>query len=300
MRDGYEKFVEAGIKLYAISYDDSEAVSAFAENQAIPYPLLADVDSRVIRDFGVLNDSIDPSDAMLYGMPYPGVFVCDGEGVVTGKIFHESYKMRDSAEVLVDLCLGRAQLDDPAWIETRDDDEVTVTAAVQGGTGSLRQGIVRHLVIRFELAEGLHVYAEPAPGGMVPLAITLDGPPGLVFDAPRLPETKPLHLSSMNVDLEVWDTSFDVQVPFYAVGELQSETRPLDRESAVLAVELRFQACDDSICLLPRREAFEIELPLEVIDVPNIPVHTGHGQREGGFDGMPHLRRLIARKSGNG
>ena len=298
MRDGFQKFEAAGIKLYAISYDDAEAIATFAKDQHIPYPLISDVDSTAIRDFGVLNDSIDPSDPMLYGMPYPGVFVCDGDGIVTGKIFHESYKMRDSAEILVDLCRGRAQLDDAAWAEARETDEVRVTAAVQGGNGSLRQGVVRHLIVRFELRDGLHLYGAPAPDGMVPLTFELDGPPGLVFQTPRLPATETLHLDALGIDLEVWHDSFDVHIPFYAVGELASETRPLDRDSAPIEIRVAFQACDDSTCLLPRSESFHLELPLDVIDVPNIPVHTGHGQREAGFDGMPHLRRLLARKGG--
>jgi len=83
----------------------------FAERQRIPFPLLSDVDSEVIRRYGVLNDQLDESDGMLYGIPYPGVFVTDEHGVVITKIFHDSYKKRDSPELLIDAALGRVQLD---------------------------------------------------------------------------------------------------------------------------------------------------------------------------------------------
>jgi hypothetical protein len=63
-----------------------------------------------------------------------------------------------------------------------------------------------------------------------------------------------------------------------------------------LEVSVRYQACDDQNCLLPRTEEFSIEVPLDVIDVPAVRIHMGHGQREAKFDGMPHVRRLLLRK----
>ena len=34
--------------------------------------MLSDIDSAVIRAYGILNDQVDPGDAFLYGIPYPG------------------------------------------------------------------------------------------------------------------------------------------------------------------------------------------------------------------------------------
>ena len=85
MRDAYEKFEAAGIKLYAISYDDQPALAEFANKQRIPFPLLSDVTSRVIGDYGLLNEQIEPGDALLYGIPYPGSYVTDENGVVVAK-----------------------------------------------------------------------------------------------------------------------------------------------------------------------------------------------------------------------
>jgi len=271
-------------------------LAEFSAKQRIPYPLLSDVDSAVIRRYGILNDRIEPGDAMLYGIPYPGVFVCDGDDVVVSKFFHDSYKKRDSAEILIDAALGRVVLDESAPHVSAGDDEVRITATVHGGSGSIRQGVIRHAVLRFALKDGLHLYGRPVPEGMVPLEIRPSGPPGLVFEAPLWPPTHVLRLEDMGLDLQVWEGTFDVRIPFYAVGDLASETRPLDRESAPMSLEVRYQACDDHTCLLPRTETFSLELPLDVIDVPSIGLHTGHGQREGSYDGTPHLRRLFWRK----
>ena len=37
-------------------------------------------------------------------------------------------------------------------------------------------------------------------------------------------------------------------------------------------------------------------LDTDVVDVPNLGLHIGHGQREGKYDSMPAMRRLIWRK----
>lgn len=262
---------------------------------------MSDVDSDVIRQFGILNDQVKPGDLILYGIPYPGVFMTDSDGVVVGKSFHGSYKIRDSPEVLIDAALGRVQLDDSSAlvdpVEAPDaEDPVRVQVALRGGQGSIRQGIVRHVVARFELADGFHLYGEPVPDGMIATKIEIEGPPGLVVHEPIVPETTPLALPGLDVELAVWSGGFDIVVPFHPVGELVSECRPLDQDSIELKIHVRYQACDDETCLLPRTETFHFDVPLDVIDIPKISLHAGHGQREANFDGSPHMQRLLARK----
>ncbi len=249
----------------------------------------------MIRAYGILNDRLGPDDALLYGIPYPGAFVTDEAGVVVAKFFHDTYKKRDSPENLIDAALGRIELAGDAPRVASTDPEVRITAAVHGGKGTIRQGILRKLVVRFDLGPGLHLYGTPVPDGMVPTTLEVSGPEGLVFEAPRYPPTKPLSLPGLDVALPVWEGRFDVVVPFYADGRLASETRPLDRDRATLEIKIRYQACDDAQCLLPKTEHLSLEVPLDVVDVPNLGMHVGHGQREGSYDAAPHLRRLFWR-----
>lgn len=295
MRDAYSKFEAAGIRLYAISYDDQEVLSEFSNTQKIPYPLLSDIDSDVIREFGILNDQIE-GDLLMNGIPFPGTYVTDEDGVVVAKFFHDSYKKRDSPELLIDAALGRIDLQDQPPQASTGDEEVGLTATIRGGKGSLRQGIIRHLIVRFELAEGLHIYGEPVPEGMIATSISITPQPGLVVMDTIEPPSRPLHLKQMDIELQVWSGRVDFVVPFYPTGEMASETRPLDMASTSLEVKVRYQACNDETCLLPRTENFEIEVPLDVIDVPALSLHMGHGQREAEYDGMPHMRRLLLRK----
>lgn len=77
LRDGYAKFVAAGIKLYAISYDDRAALADFVRAHDMPFPMLSDVDSRVIREYGILNTEVEAGDFPIYGVPFPGTYIVD-------------------------------------------------------------------------------------------------------------------------------------------------------------------------------------------------------------------------------
>lgn len=235
-------------------------------------------------------------DAFLYGIPFPGTYVCNEAGIVVAKFFHDSYKKRDSAEFLIDAALGKHTIESQAPQDTAGDQDIKITAAVGGGDGSIRQGIVRKLIVRFELAEGLHIYSEPVPQGMVATCVEVSGPPGFTSLPAEVPPTQNLHLAALDVDLQVWSGSVDVVIPFYPTGELASETRPLDETEINIEVKVRYQACTDSECLLPKTETITLTLPMDVIDVPQLNLHTGHGQREGSFSSMPAMRRLIWRK----
>lgn len=294
LRDAYPKFLDAGIALYAISYDDPQILSEFASAHQIPYPLLSDVDSRVIRAFGILNDQVKPGDGPLYGIPYPGTYITDEHGVVIEKSFHDTYKRRASAESLIDAALGQILLGGDEPQAAGGDGEIRVSAHFRGGP--IKQGATRHVVVRFELPEGLHIYGDPVPEGMLPTRVSVEGPEGLVVEPAILPPTQPLPLESLGLVLPVWSGRVDIRVPVYALSALASECHPLEQRSATLEVTVRYQACDDRTCLLPRSEVLRLEVPIEEVEVPAISLHMGHGQKEARFDGEPHLRRLMLRK----
>ena len=296
MRDAFEKFEANGIKLYALSYDDQETLEEFGSHHQIPYTLLSDIDSAVIKQFGLLNTEVSKSDAFLYGIPFPGVYVCDENGVVVSKFFHDSYKKRESPETLIDAAMGNIVIDEDAPQASANEGDVVITASVRGGNASLRQGIIRQLVIRFQLPEGLHIYGDPVPEGLTATVISVTGPEGLQVMPAQFPASNALRLESLDVELQVWSGQIDVVIPIYATGELASECRPLDVPSTRLSIDIHYQACNDTTCLLPKHRHMTLELPLDVIEVPNLPMHTGHGQREGSYNSLPALRRLLWRK----
>ncbi len=299
MRDSYAKFVALGIKLYAVSYDDQEALRQFAREQHIPFPLLSDVDSRVIRQYGILNTAISKYDTFLYGIPFPGAYVTDANGIVIAKFFHDSHNKRDSAETLIDAAMGRVFLDDDEPAAHCGSQDIQVTATLHGGKGRIRQGLIRQVVVRFELSENLHIYASTAPPGMVATRVDVSGPPGLVVLDPILPPTQTVSVASAKKDLKVWRGTVDIVIPVYATSELFSEVTPPDVGSTRLKIDVRFQACTDRECLLPQTRTLYLEPTLEATDAPRLGTLNSRGEREGSYDSMPAMRRLLWRKVKN-
>ena len=63
---------------------------------------------------------------------------------------------------------------------------------------------------------------------------------------------------------------------------------------------VNYQACNDGTSLLPETKILALEVPLTVTNAPALPVHMGHGQREGRFDARDHLQRLTKRRKAAG
>src|SRR5260370_38039744 len=79
------------------------------EAYKIAYPVLSDVGSKVIREFGILNTNIPEDHKMMYGIPWPGDFLIAPDGTVRDKLFQRNYEHRASAsEITLRHYGGRA------------------------------------------------------------------------------------------------------------------------------------------------------------------------------------------------
>ena len=80
--------------MVAISYDPVKTLRRFAQRRDITFPLLSDEGSRTIDAWGLRNEDVSKRIA---GVPHPGTFLLDGDGIVRAKLFQEGYKKRHSA-----------------------------------------------------------------------------------------------------------------------------------------------------------------------------------------------------------
>ena len=95
---GYiEAFYAADIGVVALTYDAPELQQAFVDKNGIEYPFLSDVDAFSVKALGILNTDYAPGDSA-YGIPHPGIFIVDPDGVIKGKIFVDAYSQRVTAE----------------------------------------------------------------------------------------------------------------------------------------------------------------------------------------------------------
>ena len=145
------------------------------------------------------------------------------------------------------------------------------------GGGAMVRAIVK-------IAKGFHINAhEPDEPFLIPTVLELRSEE-ITFDEPNYPE--PLSLT--------FPFSPDKPMLVYE-GTIEIVAHASNVPTGPVYAKLRYQACDDETCLLPRTEKLSLTVPMDVIDIPKIGLHAGHGQREGAYDGTPHLRRLFLR-----
>ena len=100
-------FKAKGFGVAALSYDSPAVLKHFAERAKITFPLLSDPDSKVIRAFGILNETV-PKDNPFFGIPHPGAYLVDPRGKVISKYFEDDYTQRDTASSILVREFGAA------------------------------------------------------------------------------------------------------------------------------------------------------------------------------------------------
>jgi peroxiredoxin len=90
---------EAGVQLVGISYDEPTALKKFSDKAKIAFPLLSDPGSKTIEDYHILNKA---AKGKAEGVPNPGTFIVDKQGVIRAKIFLEGYRDRHTTDALIE------------------------------------------------------------------------------------------------------------------------------------------------------------------------------------------------------
>ena len=158
-------YQDAGVKLYALSYDEPDAIADYATANGVTYTMLSDPDSAVINDFGILNTSIPPDDHPWYGIPFPGAYVIAADGTITAKFFEHNFAVRSGPEQMLAAALGQAfEVEAATPVE-----QVSVEISFEGDR--LPMGVTREIVATFRVPSGQHLYGEPVPVGLVAAAI---------------------------------------------------------------------------------------------------------------------------------
>ena len=86
-----------GISVVALTYDSVELLKTVQEDQDIQFTLLHDEDVSHVNAFGVRNLDYEPGHRV-YGIPYPGIFLVDPNGVIKAKFAEERYQDRPPFE----------------------------------------------------------------------------------------------------------------------------------------------------------------------------------------------------------
>jgi hypothetical protein len=243
----------------AISNDELSVVSSFAAANGIEFDLLSDRGSRVIRELGLLNEHIDRQLAVYGlertvkydGLPYPGVFLLDADGVVVGKNFHESPRRRPTARVLLHELVGpRADVPEGAVMARVAHPGLQLVAWFDSPVYMPYQDALVTCVVRLE--PGYHTYVSPVPAGFCAFSLSFLPFEGLVEGELHIPQGRTLRIDALDHTFNVLSGTFVAALPFCI---------RLDRSPRrTLTLTARFQVCSDRDCLPPAEVRLKLEL----------------------------------------
>lgn len=277
-----QNFDEQNIAVYALSYDEADALRDFRNAHGLAYTLLSDPESEVIRSFGILNTLIHEEDHPWYGIPYPGTYVVNAEGLITHKFFDNNLAVRAGPEQLLRAALGQSLLAS----EDRDPEPVReVEVSVQLEGSSLTPTVQRELVAQFRVPHGQHVYAAPAPQGSIAADVILDPHKDLVQRPLIRPKAQSHKLAGTEESFGVHHDLFELRLPLTVNSTAKNEI--------TLSGKVVWQACDDEVCGIPIRQGFEITVP-----VTSSP-HTALGSKHGAAlepNAMSHFMKMKKRR----
>ena len=264
LNESRETLREAGLGLAAISFDSVAILSNFAKRKGIEFPLLSDPESKIIRDFGILNETVT-KDSPFYGIPHPVTYIVDPKGVVISRKFDEDYRQRFTVGNILteklDLRTGAAQ----SQVETK---HLKVTASASNA--KVRPGERIRLILDIDLKSGMHVYA-PGVEGYIPIDWKMTDSPAVQAVPAIYPPSKKLRLEAIQETADVYEGRFTLQREAI-VGD-QAKVDSVVKAGAQLVIEgtLRYQACDDRMCYLPQNVPLKWTVQYERHDRTRVP-----------------------------
>lgn len=258
-------FERAGVAVFAISYDSVPVLADFAARYHVTYPLLGDEGSHAIRALGLENQHIAEQHTFYgvglnpnhLGTPYPGTFMLDEQGIVVGKDFEQSYRVRPHVATQV-AALAGGDSSDPGVAAQDATGAVRVVAHVDSRTYHTFERL--RLDVTIEMAPGVHVYGAPVPAGLTPLAIEMDAVDGLEAGPLELPEPDVRRLEGIGEYVGYEGTVRATRT--FHFGLLPGDPRSWRRGAGetMVTVRVRFQACTESECYPPDEVRLELAL----------------------------------------
>ena len=251
------KFRAQGLGVAAISYDSPALLRHFSERMGgFHFPLLSDNGSKVIRAFGILNHNI-PEDHEWYGIPFPGTFVLDENGVVRAKYFEQMHRQRYTADSILVREFGASG---GKRVEVVTDHLRLVAFPAQDVAS---RGNRVTLALDLDLPPKMHVYALGVEGYR-PVVVEIDEHPSLQPHETNFPKPEILHLEAIKETVPVYHGRVRI------LKDVTISPRVRD-EKISIPLTVSYQACDDRVCYAPSKVKFSVEVALVPHDTERAP-----------------------------
>jgi len=261
----YGRVREHGLGLAAISYDSVAILRDFADRQKITFPLLSDPDSRIIRAFGILNESVKPETPQ-YGIPHPGTYVLDAKGRVLAKYFEEDMRERISASAILAGRFGEPVTAAHASVVAKH-----AAVSTAASTPIAMPGHRILLSLEIDLPARMHVYA-PGVSSYIPVEWKMDQTGGTKLHSVQFPAPEKLYLKAIKETALVYRRK--VRLTREVTFGQESVLKPLVSPSGELVLKgsFRYQACDDRECYVPETVPIEWRFQFQGMERERVPV----------------------------
>jgi AhpC/TSA family/Thiol:disulfide interchange protein DsbD, N-terminal len=244
-------------------------VADFSKRQHITFPILADSQSKAIRDFGVLNTAV-PQGHLWFGVPYPGTFIVDARGVVTAKYFEDRYQDRYAAPTILLREFGSVAGTRETTVQSD-----YLSMKYYSTTDTVRPDLRFTLVADFTLPPKMHVYT-PDVKDYIPIQWKIEDSPDYTAKPPEYPKGQLLMLPAIHEIVPIYQNSFRITQDVVMAGS--NPLQPILNGDKTLKIrgELKYQACDDKICYLPQTVPLEWTLKVEPLERERVPEAIQH------------------------
>ena len=236
---------KSGIGLAAVSYDAVPTLADFSKRRGITFPLLSDPASATIKRYGILNTTVPETNQQSYGIPFPGTFMLNTQGVVTSRFFEQAYQERSTVGSIM-VRLGNS-VDVQATRLSSPQLELTSFAT----DSTVAPGTQFSLVLDVRPARGVHVYA-PGVTGYKPISLSVEAQPGLVTRDAQYPQSEEYHFKPLNEHVQVYQRPFRIVQDLLIDASAQAQAALKGASSMTIKGVLRYQACDDKLCFTPQ------------------------------------------------
>ena len=258
LQSRYPDITRQGLGLVAISYDSAETHQRFAASRSITFPILSDPGSATIKQYGLLNQTVDPK-STTFGIPHPGTFIVDRKGVVVSRFFEDAYQERYTTATILNA-LGASMAGGAVKAETA---HLTLTATISDTTAAPGERL--SIAINVSPKRGMHLYA-PGKHTYRVVQVTIDPQPWLRTHDTVYPASEIYHFKPLDERVEVFMKPFRLRRDLTLLATPAAQKQLAAMPSVTITGALDYQACDDKLCFNPARVPFSFTVGLKTLD----------------------------------
>lgn len=248
-----------GFGLAAITYDPVSVLADFSKRRGVTFPLLSDPGSSTIKRYGIFNTTIPESNMQSYGIPFPGTFMVNSQGVVTSRFFEQAYQERSTVASIM------ARLGNNVNVPATKVSSLQLELTSYATDSTVAAGTHFSIVVDVQPAPGVHVYA-PGVTGYKPIALSIQSAPGVLVRKAQYPKPEIYEFKPLNERVEVFQRPFRIVQDLAIDATSQGQAALKDVSALTIKGVLNYQACDDKVCFTPQSVPLSWTVTLRQLD----------------------------------